>query len=134
MKNRRVPLNRTYAKTPKPYFLETRYRSRLFFAFRIGELQFKDFRRGEFTRKFGDTKCFMPNCDNADSLVHVMECKHYPPELRFNFTNYNYDPIEQVEFINYLEKLDKFRALNFGLPVIYRPSLKAMIEKQLKSN
>ena len=132
VKNRRVPFNRTYIKTPKPYMRRNRYESRLFFAFRIGELQFKDYRRGEFTKIFGDTKCFAPRCQSPDTLEHVMRCSGYPSDLRFELTNYNYDPIEQEEFIQYLKRLDGYRASKYNLPVIYRPSLKKRLEREVR--
>ena len=75
----------------------------------------------------------MSNCDQPDSLEHVMTCKYYPEDLRFDKTNYNYDPNEQEEFIEYLERLDKFRSSRFDLPVLYRPSLKKRIEKQMEA-
>ena len=71
----------------------------------------------------------MDGCNEPDSLRHVMLCDKYPSELRFDKTNYNYDPNEQEEFIDYLEKLDKFRANKFNLPVLYRPSLKKRLER-----
>ena len=110
----------------------SRFESRLFFAFRIGELQFKDYRRGEFSKIFGDTKCFIDGCNERDDLYHVMRCEGYPSDLRFYETNFNYDPIEQENFIQYLKKLDSFRAKNFNLPVLHRPSLKKKLERELK--
>ena len=92
---------------------------------------FKDYRKGEFKKKFGDVNCFA-GCDSADTLSHAMECKQYPEDMRFSFTNFNHDPNEQKEFIDYLEKLDKFRAQKWGLPVIYRPSLLKTIERKMK--
>lgn len=132
VKNRRVPFNRYFFKTPKPYMTRSRYQSRLFFAFRIGELQFKDYRKGEFNKKFGNTECFMEGCNEPDRLDHVMRCEKYPSELRCELRNFNHDPNEQDEFIEYLTKLDKFRYDNFNLPVMYRPSLKKVLEREMK--
>ena len=113
---------------------QSRYRSRLYFAYRIGQLQFKDYRKGEFTRIYGDVKCFMEGCEEKDDLEHVMRCQKYPADLRCELTNFNYDPDEQEEFMDYLERLDKFRAMKFNLPVLFRPSLKKRLERQLKNN
>ena len=132
VKNRRVPFNRHYIKTPKLYMRRNRREAKLFFAFRIGELQFKDNRRGEYTKKFGNTTCFMDGCNQPDSLQHVMSCNRYPADMRFGLSDFNHDPHEQNEFIDYLQKLDKFRLKEFNLPLIYRPSLKQRMERELK--
>ena len=132
VKNRRVPFNRHYLKSPKLYMRRNRRESRLFFAFRIGELQFKDSRRGEFTKSHGDTNCFMEGCEEPDSLKHVMRCPKYPDELKFRLTDYNYDPYEQNEFIEYLKKLDSYRMYKFNLPIVFRPSLRKRLERELK--
>ena len=83
-------------------------------------------------RVFGNTKCFMDGCDEPDSLKHVMSCRKYPVEMRCYLDNYNHDPNEQDEFIEYLRKLDGFRAKHFNLPVMYRPSLKKRLERELE--
>ena len=132
IKNRRIPFKRFYAKRPQLYMRKSRYDSRLFFAYRVGELQFKDCRRGEFSKVFGDTSCFVKGCEEPDSLLHVMNCSGYPADLRFVPDNFNYDPSEQDEFIDYLKRLDGFRAKMFNLPVLYRPSLKKRLERELK--
>ena len=131
VKNKRVPFNRTHVRFLKQYMALDRYKSRLFFAYRTGELQFKEYRRGEFGKRFGNTKCFMNGCNEPDNLEHVMKCDRYPDELRFHYNNYNYDPDEQREFIEYLQKLDVYRGRQFDLPVLYRPSLRKQIERRL---
>ena len=132
VRNKRVPFNRTHIKTHKNYMSMGRYLSKLFFAFRVGELQFKEYRRGEFNKRFGNTKCFMDGCDSPDNLEHVRTCDKYPEDLRFPDDNFNYDPNEQREFIKYLQKLDVYRGKQFDLPLLYRPSLKKQIERKLK--
>ena len=131
LRNGRVPFNRTHVKTPKPYQHQNRYRSQIFFAYRIGELQFKDYRRGEFRKKFGNTKCFAPGCSQPDTLEHVRKCDGYPPEVRFIPDNFNYDPTEQNEFIDYLIRLDAYRCKYFYLPLLYRPRMAVYLDKKI---
>ena len=117
--NRRIPFNYTHMRRPKTYMRLPRYDARLFFAFKVGELQFKDYRRGEFKAKFGNTLCF--GCqEEPDTLEHVMRCKFY--ENRFYKTDFEYDPETQLEFIEYLKKLDRERNKRFKLPILYRKS------------
>ena len=81
------------------------------------KLQFKDYRRGEFKRIYGDTKCFA-GCDAPDSLKHVMTCNRYDTR----FTNRGWDEDEGVrkQFIQYLKELDLERTVKYGLPVLYK--------------
>ena len=70
--NRRIPFNPSHLKTYKPYMRLPRYEAKLLFALKVGELQFKDYRRGEFKAKFGNTLCF--GCqEEPDNLEHVMK-------------------------------------------------------------
>ena len=103
----------------------------MFFAYRMGELQFKDYRRGEFRKKFGNTKCFAPGCSQPDTLEHVRKCDGYPPEVRFIPDNFNYDPNEQNEFIDYLIRLDAYRCKYFYLPLLYRPRMAVFLDKKI---
>ena len=131
VRNNRVPFNRTHVRFHKQYMSLDKYSSRLFFAYRIGEIQMKDYRKAEFTKRFGDTKCFIKGCNEPDRLDHVRRCQGYPPDLRFERDNQDYDPQEQAEFIEYLTRLDSFRAKNFDLPLLFRPSLRKQIERSL---
>ena len=109
-----------------------RYEAQRYFAFRIGELQFKDYRRGEFKKKFGNSKCFADGCSEPDRLEHVMKCDGYPDELRFRKQFYNHErTVDQKEFVDYLVKLDAYRAKYYYLPVLHRPSTRKMLEKRL---
>ena len=108
----------------------SRYQSKLFFAYRVGDLQFKDFRRGEFSKKFGNSNCFT-GCSQPDRLEHVMQCEGYPVELRCDLKYFDYDPVEQPMFVEYLEKLDAYRAKYYYLPLLYRPSTRKIIERRL---
>ena len=98
-----------------------RYDAKLFFAYRIGELQFKEYRRGEFRKKFGNTKCFADGCSEPDTLKHAMGCNGY--DQMFRKTEQDADPEVQQEFIEYLKKLDRERARKYSLPILYRKSL-----------
>ena len=130
--NSRVPTSTSHLRSPKPYMALPRYQSRIYFAYRIGELQFKDYRRGEFKKRFGNTKCFADGCSEPDRLEHAMVCDGYPKELRFTRPNFNHDRTDdQKQFIEYLVKLDGYRAKYFYLPVLYRPSTRQILERQL---
>ena len=103
-----------------------KYDAKIFFAYRIGELQFKENRRGEFTKKFGNTRCFADGCSEPDTLQHTMVCDGYDQLFRKN--NQDYDPDVQLEFIEYLKQLDKERHRKYSLPVLFRKSLKDEIK------
>ena len=130
--NSRIPKSPNHLRHPKFYMKLPRYQSKLFFAYRVGELQLKDFRRGEFSRRFGNSRCFT-GCLQADRLDHVMTCEGYPADIRFQPDKFevNYDPNDQKVFISYLVKLDAYRAKAFSLPLLFRVSKRKMIEKRL---
>ena len=120
--NRRIPFNDNHMKITKAYMRMPKYDAKLFFAYRTGELQFKEYRKGEFKKKFGNTWCF--GCgEEPDTLEHVMKCCYY--ERRFQEKDFNIDGTEeQLQFIEYLKKLDRERTVRFGLPILYRRSLR----------
>ena len=130
LSNSRLPKTMNHLRHPKEYMKLSRYQSKLFFAYRVGDLQLKDFRRGEFSKKFGNSKCFM-GCSQPDRLSHVMTCDGYPLDLRFNLSDFDYDPENQKKFIEYLMKLDAFRGKYCMLPLLYRGSLRAAAERKL---
>ena len=100
------------------YMQLPKYDSRLFFTYKIGELQFKEFRKGEFIKKYGNTNCFQPGCQSKDNLTHVMRCHQY--ENKFYETQIDSDENKMKLFIDYLKRLDKERAERFNLPIMYR--------------
>ena len=130
--NRRIPVNINHLKCVKPYMRLPRYQSKLFFAYRTGELEMLDYRRGEFGRRFGNTKCFACS-SHPDRLDHVMQCEGYPADLRCNLKDFDFDPYKQKEFIEYLTRLDLYRSRAFSLPLLFRPSTKKKIEKRLEA-
>ena len=70
-------------------------------------------------------------CSQPDRLSHVMTCDGYPLDLRFNLSDFDYDPENQKKFIEYLMKLDAFRGKYCMLPLLYRGSLRAAAERKL---
>ena len=131
LKNKRVPISFSHLKQGRPYMLLPKYESRLYFAYRIGELQFKENRRGEYKKRFGNTNCFADGCSQPDTLEHALACKGY-------MTKWNKDPswifwedLDNIKiFVEYLKKLDGERARFFYLPLLYRPGLKEVVGKQ----
>merc|ERR1711884_399258 len=97
-----------------------KYESRLFFAYRIGELQFKEYRRGEFKKRFGNTNCFADGCSQPDTLIHAVTCDGYNQTFQKHKLEHVMNPDIQLEFIDYLKKLDWERARKYGLPILYR--------------
>ena len=119
-KNRRVPMEFSHmSKGNRHNYMQLpKYDSRLFFTYKIGELQFKEFRKGEFIKKYGNTNCFQPGCQSKDNLTHVMRCHQY--ENKFYETQIDSDENKMKLFIDYLKRLDKERAERFNLPIMYR--------------
>ena len=117
--NKRIPFNDNHMKVGKPYMRLPKYDARLFFAYRIGELQFKAYRKGEFIRKFGNTKCFADGCGEQDTLQHAMRCDGY--DQMFGKDEMELFELDaQKEFIAYLKKMDTERARKYYLPLLYR--------------
>ena len=119
--NSRIPYNDNHMRSVKTYMRLPKYESRLYFAFKIGELQFKDYRKGEFKRRFGNTTCFADGCSGPDNLDHVRQCSGY--ESNFYKTDQEYNDWSRKEFISYLKKIDAERAKKYYLPVLFRNTL-----------
>ena len=79
-----------------------------------GELCFKDFKRNEMSRKYGNTKCFA-GCDEPDNLEHVMACKEYDTKI----DNFYQDGTDR-HFVKFLAALDIERWRKYECPLIYR--------------
>ena len=126
MKNKRIPFNHSHIKRGEMYWQMDKYEARLLFSYRIGELQFKNYRKGEFIKRFGDTMCF-EGCAAPDTLEHVMWCDRYPIRYWGNTKSIDKDYSLAPSFVEYLRKLDAHRARRYGLPVMFRRSLKEMI-------
>ena len=124
--NRRIPYNPTQMKRWRPYMSLPKYDSRLYFAYRIGELQFKSDRKGEYGRKFGNTKCFADWCSEEDTLQHVRRCPGY--DVRFSKVKVDKDEETRAEFISYLKKLDLERIKKYNLPILHRRSMKEQLK------
>ena len=120
LSNNRVPFNGNHMKKTRLYMRLPKYDSRLFFAYRIGELQFKEYRRGEFRKRFGNTKCFADGCSQPDTLKHAVTCDGYNQTFQEQKLEHVMNPDIQIEFIDYLKKLDWERARKYGLPILYR--------------
>ena len=118
--NRRVPFNDNHMKQVRLYMRLPKYDSKLFFAYRIGELQLKENRRGEFRKRFGNTKCFADGCSEPDNIQHMVTCDGY--ENTFKKLGQEMNPDIQLEFIEYLKKMDKERAKKYYLPLLFRKS------------
>ena len=125
--NNRIPFNHTHLRSVKTYMRLPRYEAKLYFAYKIGELQFKDYRRGEFKRKFGNTKCFADGCSEPDTLEHVRFCTGY--DSRYTKTEHETDENVRREFIEYLKRIDAERAKKYYLPVLFRKSLKDVVKR-----
>ena len=102
----------------------SKYEARLFFTYRIGELQFKSYRKGEFIKKYGNVQCFERGCIEEDTLEHVMRCQDYDIRYRQTMTH-DSDYLQIKTFVQYLVELDGYRSRKFGLPIMYRRGVKS---------
>ena len=123
LRSSKVPYNDTHHKRHRMYTTLPKFEAKLYFAFKIGELQFKENRRGEYRAKFGDTLCFVPGCNQPDTLEHVQRCRGYTrckiPELG------EWEDLDSIKkAIEYLTYLDWHRSFYYKLPLIHRPGLK----------
>lgn len=91
IKNKRIPYSHNHLNKGNilNYMQLPKYEARMYFTYMIGELQFKNNRKGEFIKRFGDLKCFQKNCENLDSLEHVMTCQYY--DNRYTETGHDRD-------------------------------------------
>ena len=114
MKNRRVPYTSHIEKCTKQYWEFARHDSRLMLSYYIGELTFKDNKKREMTKKFGNTKCFA-GCDAPDSLEHVQSCDRYDTK----FSDFYIDGTDK-QFVKYLAALDIERWRKYQCPLVFR--------------
>ena len=131
LKNKRVPISFSHQKQGRPYMSLPKYDSRLYFAYRIGELQFKENRRGEYKKKFGNTQCFADGCTQPDTLEHALACKGYQTKWNKDPSWIFWEDMNNIKiFIDYLKRLDRERARFFYLPLLYRPGLKEVASRE----
>ena len=82
LNNRRAPYSHRPNKIKKDYWSMTKLDARLVLAYKTGELNFKDFKRREMTRIYGNTNCFVVGCKQKDNLKHVIECEGYDTKIQ----------------------------------------------------
>ena len=121
-KNKRTPYCHHYKKAKKLYWQFPRLEAKLMLSYKIGELNFKENKRREMKKTFGNTDCFVPWCidaegkRNKDTLEHVMTCEGYKTKAK----HFNLDGTD-IRMAEYLRALDIERWRNFGLSLVYRP-------------
>ena len=116
MKNRRVPFTPTIDKSGKPYWRFQRYEARLILHYKIGELSFKDYKKNEMKRKFGNLRCFA-GCEEIDSYSHVKQCERYETKVK----NFDLDGTDE-KLAKYLRALDRERFRKYGSPLVHVPN------------
>ena len=132
LKDRRVPYQDTPKKFKKDYWKLERRRALLVFAFKIGNLDFRNNKKGEAMRKFGSVACLVPGCTGKDDLEHVLECSGYnskPGDGAFEG--------DDVALAEYIDNLDSERFLAWRAPLLYRksgsaPKLTSVVAKRSK--
>lgn len=83
-------------------------------AYKTGELNFKDYKKWEMKRKFGNTECFY--CEGEkDDLTHVMQCGGYETQPK----NFHLDGTDK-RFAEYIRALDAERWRKFEMGLVYR--------------
>ena len=126
--NRRAPYSFRPYKIKKDYWGLPKLDARLVLAYKTGELNFKEFKKREMTRLYGNTNCFIVGCREKDTLRHVMECEGYETKIK-NFPQDGQDK----NMAPYLRKLDLERWKYFECGLIYRrerkPNKKATTQK-----
>ena len=113
--NRRVPYNGAFKKEKKEYWGFNRIEAKLMLGYKTGELNFKEFKRWEMKKKFGNTDCFVIGCKNKDTLTHVMQCEGYETKPEKFALNGRDRPMA-----NYLKELDQERWKKYKISMIYR--------------
>ena len=114
IKNKRLPAIPEIRKKTKLYWTLPKREARLIMSHNIGELNFKENKKNEMKRKFGDIKCFA-GCDEIDSFQHVKECERYTVKAK----NYNLDGTDE-KLAKYLADLDSERFKKYACPLVYR--------------
>ena len=107
----------SFRKEKKQYWELEKRRARLVFAYHTGNLDFRNDKKGEAVRKFGNTNCLVPACAGRDELSHVVKCFGYktkPKEETFLGIDGNESLAE------YLDLLDAERYHKFRAPLLFR--------------
>ena len=118
LKERRVPYQDSAEKSKKDYWAFNKRKSSLIFAYKVGNLDFRDDKKGESLRKFGSTACIVPHCPGIDNLAHVRECYGYKTKPgKYAFKG------NEEELGDYLDALDAERFGVFRAPLMYRKQL-----------
>ena len=128
MKNRRVPFTPIIEKSKKQYWTFPRLEARLILGYKIGELEFKDNKRHESVKRFGNLRC-LEGCDMPDSLEHVMQCKRYDTRV----DDFKLDGTD-AKFVKYLRAIDLERFRKFQYPLVWRPNGKERLKRQGRTN
>lgn len=110
---RRVPVRLNEKKSGKLYFHLPKREAQLLLAYYVGELQFKNHRRNEFRKVFGDVDC-VNGCGGLDDFDHMKVC---PAQS----VKWNEDvDIHPETLLRFLKDLENQRMLSAGLPLIFR--------------
>ena len=115
LKVRKVPLIIDELKSNKLYWHYPKREAMLVFNYKVGQLEFKNYRRQEMKRKFGDINC-VKGCEEPDDLEHVKSCGRYRTKWTEKTDSH---PKYLVEFLKDLES-ERLAATNFKLPLVYR--------------
>ena len=116
--DRRVPYQDTPDKYRKDYWKLNKRKAKLVFAYKVGNLDFRNDKKGEAIRKFGTTECLAPGCGEKDEISHVVECSGYgsrPTAGAFEG--------DDEALATYLDELDRERYGTWRAPLMYRPKL-----------
>ena len=123
LKDPRVPFNHTHDKQYKLYGSLPKYEAKLYFAYKVGSLRFKDYARSESIRKYGNSDCWIPGCTGPDTLEHVLSCWGY--KTKYKGPEWKWEDLKTIKRVaNYLTELDRERTRRFGMSLLYRPGLK----------
>ena len=113
--DRRVPYQECPKKYKKDYWSLEKRRALLVFAYKIGNLDFRNNKKGEALRKFGSTACLASGCPGRDDLQHIIDCSGYdnkPEEGAFDG--------DDVKLADYLDKVDAERFSKWRAPLLFR--------------
>ena len=128
LNNRRAPYSHRPNKIKKDYWNLPKLEARLVLAYKTGELNFKEFKKREMTRIYGNTNCFVTGCREKDTIWHVMQCEGYTTKIK----NFKQDGQDKL-MAPYLRALDMERWRLYECGLIYRrerkPNRKAATQK-----
>ena len=98
-------------KSNRGYFMFSKIEAKLMLAFMIGELNFLENRKREYTKKLGSTECLVRVCGGEDNIEHVSQCFGYSARPTG-------DGSEQSQ-ADYLLALHKERTQKYKFPLIH---------------